>query len=134
MDVTFNLFDSPWLDTDNYHIHLNSSHCEPYEFTKTHIRIQAPLDGCGTTVKQHDHVAIFYNSLIAHLSKDKWRNKIINRVPDVVFPFSCAYERRITMKQTFRVPVGKHTFLYLEQISYDCEKVTVRTCRAVTVS
>ncbi|XP_031553040.1 uncharacterized protein LOC116290179 [Actinia tenebrosa] len=105
MDVTFNLLEFPFLDTNNYHIHLNSSECEPYEFTNTYLRIQVPLSGCGTTVKQHGQVASYYNSLIVRLAKEKWRNKLINRVPDLVFPFQCAYKKTIVEERSIQVPI-----------------------------
>jgi len=107
MDVTFSLLALPWLDTKNYHIHLNSSDCQPYEITTTHIKIKAPFRGCGTTFVEHSHVIIYYNSVVARLSQKLWPNLVITRIPDVEFPFKCAYERKIVMKQTYQIPIGE---------------------------
>lgn len=106
IDVTFNLLAFPWLHDKNYHIHLNSSECVPYEITPTFIKIRAPFTGCGTIFVEYSHVIIYYNNLIAHMTEKLWPNLVITRVPDVVFPFKCAYERRKYLTQNYRIPVG----------------------------
>ena len=106
MDVQLNRLIYPWLDETKHALHLVRSNCTPYSVTDTDVKIQAPLDGCGTTrVQKSSFVSEFRNMFVARVKPV--RESRITYLPDTYFLFHCVYEMVPSQGITVLQPIGE---------------------------
>lgn len=106
MEVTLSRLVYPWLDPSLLHMGLIQSNCTEYDVTDTYVRMQAPLAGCGTTVlRKNKFVLKFRNIFIAQAKRP--RGFSITYLPQIHFPFVCAYEMIRSPRRTMLQAIGK---------------------------
>ena len=96
------------LEKKKYHfldasqLHLRYASCRATE-NSTNLLISTPLNACGTSVKETEHVLTFENKVKA----DKVIINNITRTHDVSMPFSCSYSRKTLLSLGF-TPISIH--------------------------
>lgn len=106
MDISLSRLVYPWLNPDLLHMNLIQSNCTAYNVTDIEVRIQAPLDGCGTrTLVKNKYVLESRNVFIARVKRP--RGFSITYLPDIYFPFDCAYEITRSPGRTVLKAIGK---------------------------
>lgn len=112
MDVALSRLVYPWLDPGTLHMNLIQSNCAAYNVTDMHIRIQAPLYGCGTrTVRKNKFVVESRNVFIARVKRPPGFR--ITYLPDTYFPFVCRYEITRSAGEKVFKPLGKSSILVI---------------------
>ena len=106
MEVTLSRLVYPWLDPSLLHMSLIQSNCTEYDVTDMYVRMQVPLTGCGTTVlRKNKFVLKFRNIFIAQAKRP--RGFSITYLPQIHFPFVCAYEMTRLPGRTMLQAIGK---------------------------
>ncbi|KAL9978550.1 hypothetical protein ACROYT_G016078 [Oculina patagonica] len=92
MQLTLDRVTYPWLHPNFFDIHLMDDNCRPYHMNFTHIIVKTTYGECKTVKKNSADGVIYRNILMAFVKARP--GELVTRLPDVLFPFQCRFDRK----------------------------------------
>ena len=92
MQLTLNRLTFPWLHPKYFDMHLLDDNCGPFHVNFTHIIVKTTYGECKT-VRTNSADGVIYRNILMALVRVQ-PEKVITRVPDVLLPFQCRFDRK----------------------------------------